>query len=173
MKEPIRTEDYANLITSALPAGVLMNTQGDKFNAMVVGWGHLGTLWGRNTFCAYVRRSRYTREQLDKNGEFTVSIPLGRPDPVIGRVCGSMSGRDTDKVKEAGLTPVEPEVISVPGVREYPLTLECRVIYTQDQDAGRLPAEILSKYYPAGADGLRDIHTLYVGEIAASYIIRD
>ena len=39
MKERINVQDYANLITKALPRGILLNTNGDKFNAMVIGWG--------------------------------------------------------------------------------------------------------------------------------------
>ena len=77
MKERIRLTDYANRITEALPRGILLNTDGDKFNSMVIGWGHLGTLWGRPTFHVYVRQGRYTKGQLDRTGEFTVRVPLG------------------------------------------------------------------------------------------------
>lgn len=86
MKEKIDITDYANLITKALPKEILLNTSADKFNSMVIGWGHIGTLWGRSTFHVYVRQGRFTREQLDKSGEFSVSVPLGRPDPMINRI---------------------------------------------------------------------------------------
>ena len=39
MKEKINITDYANLITKVLPKGILLNTNGDKFNSMVIGWG--------------------------------------------------------------------------------------------------------------------------------------
>ena len=52
-----------------------------------------------------------------------------------------------DKIAKAGLTLVEPEVISVPGIQEYPLTLECRVIYRQEQDAPSLPEDIRKQFY--------------------------
>ena len=76
MKESIDVFDYAGKITKTLPEGILLNTRGEKFNSMVIGWGHLGVIWGLPTFTVYVRQSRYTREQLDKTGEFTVSVPL-------------------------------------------------------------------------------------------------
>ena len=41
---------------------------------------------------------------VDRTGEFTVSIPLGKPDAAINRICGWQSGFNIDKVKEAGLT---------------------------------------------------------------------
>ena len=50
MKEKINVSDYAQHIQEALPRGILLNTMGDKFNAMVIGWGHLGVIWGRRTF---------------------------------------------------------------------------------------------------------------------------
>ena len=171
MKEKIKVTDYANTITEALPKGILLNTRGERFNSMVIGWGHLGTLWGKQTFVAYVRQSRYTKELLDRSGEFTVSAFLDKSDPQIFRVCGTLSGRDVDKAKEAGLTLEEPEVIHTPGVREYPLTLECKVIYVQDQDETKLPEDIRNRMYP-GEEGLADFHTMYVGEIVAAYIIR-
>jgi len=177
MKEKIRVEDCAGRIAEALPRGILLNTQGEKFNSMVIGWGHLGVLWSVPTFVVYVREHRYTKAVLDRTGEFSVSVPLGYPDPEIGRVCGSLSGRDVDKAEAAHLTLEEPEVISVPGVREYPLTLECRVLYSREQDLARIPEDIRLRMYPQSVDGLnpmanRDAHTMYVGQIVSAYVIR-
>ena len=154
-----------------------MNTNGDKFNAMVIGWGHLGVLWSRPTFHVYVRQGRYTKGQLDKTQEFTISVPLEKTDPVINRICGSQSGFHIDKVKEAGLLLEDAEVIKTPGIRQYPLTIECKVIYSQDQDLSRIPEDIRRKSYPQDVPGTdpmanRDFHTMYVGEIADAYIIR-
>ena len=178
MKEKINITDYANLITGALPKGILLNTNGDKFNSMVIGWGHIGTLWGRPTFHVYVRQGRYTKGQLDKTGEFTISVPLDKPDAVINKICGWQSGHNIDKVKEAGLETEEAEVISTPGVKQYPLTIECKVLYSQDQDLMRIPEEIREKTYPQDVDGTwpmanRDFHTMYVGEIVDAYVIKE
>ena len=177
MKEKINVSDYAQHIQEALPRGILLNTMGDKFNAMVIGWGHLGVIWGRRTFVVYVREGRYTKPQLDKTGEFTISVPLEGPDGVINRVCGSLSGRDVDKVREAGLTLAEPSVIRTPGIEEYPITLECRVLYSQELDLDAIPEDIRQRSYPRDVDGSfpmanRDVHTVYVGEIVDAYILR-
>ncbi len=177
MKEKINVADYANLITKMLPKGILLNTNGDKFNSMVIGWGHLGTLWGKPTFHVYVRQGRYTKPQLDKTGEFTISVPLEKIDPAINRILGGQSGYNIDKVKEAGLELEEAEVIGTPGIRQYPLTIECRVLYAQDQDLAKIPADIRERTYPQDVPGTeplanRDFHTMYVGEIVDAYIIR-
>ncbi len=129
MKESIGPFDHAERIAKALREGILLNTNGDKFNSMVIGWGHLGVIWGLPTFTVYVRQSRYTRPQLDTTGEFTISAPLeGKLDPQVFRICGAESGRDVDKEKAAGLTLADAEKIRTPGILEYPLTLECRVL---------------------------------------------
>lgn len=178
MKEKINLNDYAQKITEALPhGGVLLNTNGDKFNAMVIGWGALGTCWSVPTFTVYVREHRYTKAQLDKTGEFTISIPLEKPVPEIVKICGSKSGYNIDKAAEAHLTLEEPEKTKTPGVKEYPLTLECKVLYSQKQDLSRLPKEIQDRMYPQDVDGSnpmanRDAHTMYIGQIIDAYIIR-
>ena len=176
MKKKIDVNQYAGLLNEAVGKGILLNTQDQKFNSMVIGWGHLGRIWNLPTYVVYVRESRYTKDALDKTGEFTVSVPLSGIDPKIQQVCGSLSGRDVDKVKEAGLTLVDPETIHVPGIQQYPLTLECKVLYSQKQDPAAIPAEILEKFYPqncglpGAADG-RDVHTAYIGLITDAYII--
>ena len=176
MKKKIDVNEYAGLLNEAIGKGILLNTQDEKFNSMVIGWGHLGRIWNLPTYVVYVRESRYTKDVLDKTGEFTVSAPLSGIDPKIQQVCGSLSGRDVDKVKEAGLTLEAPEVNHVPGIRQYPLTLECRVLYCQKQDPAAIPAEILEKFYPQncslpGAVDGRDVHTAYIGLIEDAYII--
>ena len=70
MKEPINVFDYATRIEKNLPGGALLNTLHTRFDSMVIGWGHLGTLWSKPTFIVYVRDSRFTKEQLDATGEF-------------------------------------------------------------------------------------------------------
>lgn len=143
MKEKVNITDYANVITKALPKGILLNTFAeDKFNAMVIGWGHLGTLWNKPTFHVYVRQGRFTKGQLDKAGEFTISVPLENPDPQINKICGWQSGFNIDKVKEAGLELEDAETIKTPGIKQYSLTIECRVLYSQDQDLSRIPEDI-------------------------------
>ena len=96
MKEKINVFEYAELITKTLRPGILLNTNGDKFNSMVIGWGHLGVLWGIDTFVVYVRQSRYTRAQIEKAKEFTISVPLdGKADPEITACREETSTRPT------------------------------------------------------------------------------
>ena len=68
MKEKIEIADYAQTITKALPKGILLNTQGEKFNSMVIGWGNLGTTWGVPTFVVYVRETVIPSRSLTGQG---------------------------------------------------------------------------------------------------------
>ena len=179
-REKINVFDYAKEITASLRKGVLLNTNGDKFNSMVFGWGHLGVIWGKETFAVYVRENRYTKAQLDKTGEFSLNIPLGKADPGIARICGSQSGHNIDKAKEAGLTLIPAETIDTPVIesKAYPLVLECRVLYQQKQDISLLPENMQKAMYPQDVDGTcpmanRDAHTAYIGEIVSAYILKD
>ncbi len=170
MKRKIDVMDYAGHIWRALePHGVLMTTAAHgQVNTMTIGWGTFGYDFSRPVFIAYVRDSRYTREMLAENGEFTVNIPMGDIDRRILGICGSRSGRDMNKIEELGLTLEEPEVISVPGIRELPLTLECKVFYVEEQDPSKMPEEIVKKYYPTGGH-----HAALYGRIVSAYIIED
>ena len=177
MKEKINITEYANLITKALSKGILLNTNGDKFNSMVIGWGHIGTLWNLPTFHVYVRQGRYTKGQLDKTGEFTVSVPLEKTIPSIAKICGGQSGYQIDKAEKAGLTLEDPESNHTPGIKEYPLTIECKILYAQDQELMKIPEDIRERMYPQDVPGTnpmanRDVHTMYVGQILDAYIIR-
>ena len=167
MKKFVNAFDYAGEICKAMPQGILMTTKaGDKVNTMTIGWGTIGIQWGKPVFIAFVRDSRYTMEMLNEHGEFTVNIPMGPVDKKILGYCGTKSFRDTDKIADMGLTLEEPEVISVPGIKELPLTLECKVIYRQRQENDKIPADLYNRYYPS-----EDYHTAFYGEIVSAYVI--
>lgn len=169
-KKKIDALAQAGEITEALKKGVFLTTKvGDKVNSMVIEWGHIGRIWNRPVFVAYVRVNRFTRELLDQNPEFTVNIPIHGYDRKAFMICGTRSGRDMDKIREAGLTLADPEVVSVPAIKDFPLTLECRVIYRQEQDASQLPDVIRRQFYSMDPGD----HISYFGEIVDAYVIED
>lgn len=170
MKREVNVFDYAGKICEAMKSGILLTTKdGDTVNTMTIGWGGIGIEWGKPIFTAYVRESRFTREILDKTGEFTVNIPLDAADKKMVAFCGTKSGREVDKIRELGLTTEEPNAISVPGIREFPLTVECKVVFRNIQDESRLPEDIQKRYY--SAINAKDFHIAYYGEILSAYII--
>lgn len=126
-------------------------------NTMTASWGGLGVLWNADVSFIFVRPSRYTYEFLEQENHYSLSFF----DPGFRRalqICGSTSGRDTDKLKEAELTPRYDA--PAPYFDEAALTLVCRKLYYQDLDPAHfLDPAILSSYQNG------DVHRLYVGEI--------
>ena len=99
-KHMVTPEEIAEEVFRKTRPGILLTTKvADKVNTMVIGWGHLGTIWNRRVFVAYVRSSRFTFELLAKNPEFCVSVPREEHlTPGILRVAGHESGRNEDKI---------------------------------------------------------------------------
>lgn len=169
-KMEIDVFDYASEIAHGFNNGILLNSRDQKFDTMIIGWGALGRNWGKPCFTVYVRQKRFTHEQLDANPYFTISVPLEKLEPKAFKVCGTLSGRDVDKVKEAGLHTVPAEKNGVDGIKEAPLTIECRIVYRQDQTEDLYSQENYERWYqndPAG------VHTMYIGEVMDAYIIQD
>ena len=101
----------------------MLVTAGDaaSHNTMTASWGGLGVLWGAPVATCYIRQSRYTKEFVDGSDLFTLSFL----DPAVWRrqlsYLGRVSGRDEDKIKAAGLTPVAVDgttILHMPLYRE-------------------------------------------------------
>lgn len=94
----INAFEQGEAILKTLSKGAFLTTAADgKQNTMTIGWGSLGFKWGQPTFTVMVRQSRYTKELIDANPEFTVSFPVKEGFAQALGLCGSKSGRDLDK----------------------------------------------------------------------------
>jgi len=137
-----------------------------KLNPMTIGWGVFGWIWGRPIFTVLVRPSRYTYGCLEATGDFTVNVPpADRKD--IPNFCGTVSGREHDKMTELKLAPLPGRYISSPGIAECPIVFECRVVHHNDVLPPTLAEDITSHYYPEG-----DFHRVYFGQILAVSVER-
>ena len=175
----IDTIEYLPKIINELKKGILINTKnGDKLNSMTIAWGQIGIEWAKLFFTAYVRHGRFTHEQIEATNEFTVSVPVERT-PEISKIMGYMgsnSGRNKDKIKDCNLTVLDGIKVNSPAIKEIPITLECKVIYRQEQEADNIPKELIQQFYPQDKPSdapmaNRDFHTVYYGEIVNAYII--
>lgn len=174
MNQKIDAFDYAGQICKAMPKGILITAKREEVvNSMTIGWGHIGIEWSRPVFVAYVRESRFTREMLDGSDDFTINVPMDSVDPKVLSFCGTRSGRDVDKIADLGLTLVSSEHVNAPGIKELPLTLECRKLCKIKQDPVILPEDIQQRYYPKDVQGEQDHHYAYYGQIVGAYIIQD
>ena len=165
MYREIDVYEYMNVIMKELKKGVLLTTKKDGVvNTMAIAWGAIGIEWNKLIFTALVRQSRHTLGMLS-TGEFTINIAMEDRKKEIA-YCGTKSGRDTDKIADMGMTIVDGKEVDVPAIKEFPLTLECKVVYEQLQDVDAIPRKVLDTMYPQ-----RDMHSMFYGEVVAAYIV--
>jgi flavin reductase (DIM6/NTAB) family NADH-FMN oxidoreductase RutF len=129
-----------------------------SFNAMTISWGSLGYMWNRPFVQVVVRTTRYTYEFMERSDTFTVMAFPAQYHAALD-LLGSKSGRDGDKIAEAGLTPAASTLVAAPSFAEAELVLECRKIYYDDLEPGDFLAEYIAKMYH------NDYHRIYFGEI--------
>lgn len=130
----------------------------EKANTMTVSWGGVGVFLGKNVVFAFIRDSRYTKEFIDSGETFSLSFLSGEYRNALA-LCGSTSGRDIDKWKETGLTPVIDEGTVYP--KEAKRAFLCRKIAAVPvEKESFIDGSILPQWYAQG-----DFHTMYVGEI--------
>ncbi|MDR2424805.1 MAG: flavin reductase [Prevotellaceae bacterium] len=133
------------------------------FNTMTASWGSMGYLWEKNVAIVFIRPQRYTKEFVDANSIFTLSFYDDAYREAL-TICGTKSGRNTNKVQEAGLTPMATPEGSV-AFAEANMIFECRKLYAAPIDsAAFIDTAIVNKLYPN-----RDFHTVYIGEILNAY----
>ncbi len=130
-------------------------------NVMTIGWGTVGTIWGKPIFIVLVRPSRFTFGLLEENPAFTVCVPgEGMNDAV--QFVGTKSGRSHRKFEEARLAPLPSTRIGVPGIAGSRMIYECEALHTNDLLPDRLNGAVQEAFYPQG-----DFHRVFFGEILA------
>jgi len=143
--------------------GLLLVSRGrqGKPNVMAIGWGTVGTVWGRPVFVVLVRPSRHTHALLEESGDFTVNVMPEEMREVV-EYCGTVSGRDHDKFAEKGLAALDGLRVEAPIIGESRVAYECRTLLRTHVLPERLDADIRRSAYPSG-----DFHTIYFGQILA------
>ncbi len=164
--QKINPFDYSEQILKTLPGGAFLNTAADgRQNTMTIAWGALGFMWGQQIFTVMVRSSRYTKELIDKNPVFTVSLPGNKKFVKALALCGTKSGRDLDKFAAAGLTTAAAQTVDAPIIQGCALHLECRIVDSQTMQPERFNDELASKCYTDN-----NWHTYYTALITAAYL---
>ncbi len=143
----------------------MLITAGDheNFNTMTAAWGGIGFLWKKPTATIFIRPQRYTYEFVEKYEDFTLCF-FDKEYKKALNICGTKSGRDIDKVKETGLTPVQTKNGNI-YFEEASLIIECRKAYYDDIDPSFFLDPDIRKLYPA-----EDYHRMYIGYITECLI---
>ena len=137
----------------------------EKSNAMTIGWGGIGTLWGRTALTVYVAEKRYTKEFLDKSDYFTV-MAFDVKDSRVLDYMGHKSGReDSDKAKTLGLHTAY-TANGTPYYTEATMVIECKIMYAAPFDPQYFKSEAPKNMYSHFSDG---IHSMYIGEVVNAW----
>ena len=147
----------------------MLITSGDtsKYNTMTASWGGFGHLWDKEVAFIFGRPERYTHEFIEANDRLTLSFFDEKYRQAL-QICGTKSGRDGDKVKEAGLTPISLES-NTTTFDEARMVLDCRKLFkTEMTEAAFLDKEVRERYYNPQPGG--GYHTIYVVEIENVYV---
>ena len=166
-------KEFSALIPKAneqLPRGAFLTAGGEVWNPMTIGWAQFGVVWSRPVVTVMVRKSRYTHTLMEKTSVFTVSFPREKQMGKEIAFCGTRSGRDVNKEKEANLLRLAPRAGGAEGVAGCEILMECRIVQKQLLDLSTLDPDFRAKFYgdnQALPDG--DPHVLYVGEVLAAY----
>ena len=164
MRKIAPTEITENLFSAIQEDWMLITAQNreGKINTMTASWGGFGILWGRPVCFCVIRPQRYTYGFVEEAERLTLSFLRDGYRHAL-TLCGTKSGRDGDKIAEAGLTPVrEGDYVTFAEAR---LVVCGRKIYVSDlEEAKFLDHTLVDSKYPS-----RDFHRVYICEIEAVY----
>lgn len=129
-----------------------------RVNMMTASWGQVGIMWNKPVANIFIRQSRFTKTFIDSGETFTLCV-LPEEYRSALNLCGKKSGRDTDKVKETGLTVKHDN--NLPYFAESRIVLECKKLFAQDlPESAFVHEELFKANYPTN-----DLHTMYICEI--------
>ncbi|MDR1976457.1 MAG: flavin reductase [Campylobacteraceae bacterium] len=143
----------------------MLVTAGDKdnYNTMTASWGGVGYLWERAVVFAFVRPSRYTYEFMEKSDRFTLTFFDKSLKAKVHKICGSESGRDIDKPKATGITPIHFDDDTI-SFKEASAVIICKKLYFDDFKPANFLDREIEKFYQQ-----QNYHRIYVGEVERFY----
>lgn len=143
--------------------GLVTAGDSDSFNTMTISWGGVGIMWNKPVTFAFIRPQRYTFEFIEKSGKLSICFFDEEYRKALS-LCGTKSGREIDKPREAGLTPAFTDD-GVPFFEEARLVLVCEKLYAQDLNEQSIVKEFVKDSYSGN-----DYHKMYVSEIKKVFI---
>jgi flavin reductase (DIM6/NTAB) family NADH-FMN oxidoreductase RutF len=154
----------AEILNRMRDGGVLCTVvdRNGRQNVITLGWGQIGPFYHGHPVCTIaVSPLRYSWRFLEEVPEFVLAVPDDRLRPAAD-LCGTLSGRDTDKFAAAGLTRVPSLQVRAPSLLECPINLECRIFTRVAPPHLLLTPE--HRQQPLAAQ-----HTIYFAEVLGTY----
>lgn len=107
------------------PVILVTTNDGKKNNIMTLSWNMVADFTPR--FAIMTGKWNHSFAALSKTKQCVISIPTADMiDQVVG--IGTCSGKDVDKFKKFGLTPLKAKKVCAPLIKECLANIECRVV---------------------------------------------
>ena len=136
----------------------------EKFNMMTASWGGIGVLYNKPVAICFINPARYTYQVIEgSNGTYTLTF-YGEEYRDALKYCGSKSGRDEDKVKGSGLTPIEVGEGAM-AFGEATLIIECRKLVSQS-----ISLDAVNNVEERNRRASQPMHKMYIGEIVNVWV---
>ena len=152
------------ILTRMRNGGVLCTVvdKAGKQNLLTLGWGQIGPFYhGHPILIIAVTPLRYSWHFLQQVPEFVIAVPDDTLKEATS-LCGTKSGRDLDKFRAAGLTPVPSVHVKAPAILECPINVECRIYASIAPPHMLLTPEHRRR-------PLEEQHTIYFAEVLGTY----
>lgn len=158
--EKISPEEISGNFFNMIAKEWMLITAGnsEKFNMMTASWGGVGVLYNKPVAICFINPARYTYNIMEKNDTYTLTFYSEDYRKAL-EYCGTKSGRDEDKVKGSGLTPVSTENGAM-AFKEARLIIECRKLVSQS-----ISLDAIDNSQEREKRAMQPMHKMYIGEI--------
>ncbi len=168
--DKIEASDLPDNVIQLIGKEWMLVTAGNKdsYNTMTASWGGVGYIWERPSTFIFIRDTRYTYQFLQQEESFTLSFFDEKYRNAL-RICGTRSGRDTNKIEEAGLTPLEtPSGLMSFG--EARMIIECKKMFVQELDYANLTELYKTKVMEESYKNESSKHQMFISEITNIWV---
>ena len=143
----------------------MLITAGDKekFNMMTASWGGIGVLYNKPVAICFINPARYTYQVIENSDTYTLTFYTEAYRDAL-KYCGSKSGRDEDKVKGSGLTPVE-TANGAMAFGEAWMIIECKKLVSQS-----ISLDAINNKEEQSKRAAQPMHKMYIGEIVNVWV---
>jgi flavin reductase (DIM6/NTAB) family NADH-FMN oxidoreductase RutF len=108
------------------PVVLLTTARKGRANVMTMSW-HMMVEFEPPIVACVCSSANYSFDALRRTGECVIAVPARKLAAKVVKV-GNSSGRDLDKFKTFGLTPLPAKQVAAPLVAECFANLECKVV---------------------------------------------
>ena len=117
--------ELSPLLFPVMTALVSCQDANGKANIITISWGGVLRTYPPVVGIS-IQKTHFSHRLIEETQEFVINFPT---EEILWAVdyCGWVSGKEEDKFKRTGLTPISSQIVKAPKIKECPVNLECKV----------------------------------------------